>query len=94
MTIEISVRNKVVEMHLNGKKRHEIVYELNTSGIKLSTGSVSNIISEWRQREISEVPNIRQQPDLNKSDRVTTFPEQGLSEIEFKKNPDISIDSL
>ena len=33
----------------------------------------------------------REQP-INKSDRVTTFPEETLSEIEFKKNPDISIE--
>jgi hypothetical protein len=46
MTIESSVRNKVIEMHLNKKKRHEIAYELRLSGIKISTGSISNIIKE------------------------------------------------
>jgi hypothetical protein len=83
MTIESSVRNKVIEMHLKGKKRDEIAYSLNTSGIKISTGSISNVISKWRERE---------QPDLNES-RVTTFPEVTLAEKEFKKNPDISIEN-
>ena len=76
-------------MHLKGKKRHEIAYDLNTSGIKISTGSISNVISEWRQRE--RMSNVREQPDLNKSDRVTTFTKEVLGEAEFKNNPDISI---
>ncbi|MGB8935592.1 MAG: hypothetical protein WCC17_10865, partial [Candidatus Nitrosopolaris sp.] len=50
MTIESSVRNKVIELHRNGKKRHEIAYELNQTGIKMSTGSISNVISESRER--------------------------------------------
>ena len=92
MTIESSVRNKVVELHLNNKKRSEIVYNLNLSGIKISTGSVSNIISEWRQRQSGGRPSVREQPDLNKSDRVTTFPEETLADKEFKNSKDISIE--
>jgi hypothetical protein len=95
MTIESSVRNKVIELHKNGKKRHEIVYDLNISGIHVSTGSVSNIISEWRQRESErlEVPkNVLEQSDLNKPDvRVTTFPKETLTEMGFKDSKDLSI---
>ena len=47
----------------------------------MSTGSVSNILKEWRQQE----NNVQE----SKPSRVTTGP----SEIEFKKNPDISIEN-
>ena len=114
-------------------------YDYNTRsgrGIKVSHGSISNIIHAYKRHEQpsqrSQLPqpspssqsppnnaNIstgvdmnntdgsplpsrielatislkdREQPS-NKSDRVTTFTEEGLSEIEFKKNPDISIEN-
>jgi hypothetical protein len=72
MTIESSVRNKVIEMHLNGKKRNEIAYDLNLSSIKISTGSISNIISEWRQSEIST-------KSLTTTSTSTSAPSEGLS---------------
>ena len=40
----------------------------------------------------SNILKDREQPE-DETDRVSTFPEQTLSEIEFKKNPDISIEN-
>ena len=54
MTIESSIRNKVIELHTKGKKRDVIAKELNLSGVKISTGSVSNVLKEWRHQQESK----------------------------------------
>ena len=79
MTIESSVKNKVIEMHLKGKKRNEIAYDLNLSGIKISTGSISNIISEWRQRESQSTDEISTKvKSLTTTSTSTSAPSEGL----------------
>jgi hypothetical protein len=80
MTIESSVRNKVIEMHLNGKKRNEIAYDLNLSSIKISTGSISNIISEWRQgASQNQSTNEISTKSLTTTFTSTSAPTDGLS---------------
>jgi hypothetical protein len=60
------------------------VRTLNQSGIKISAGSVSNVISEWRQSNTSTQGESR--------NRVITFRRESLAETEFKKK-DISIEN-
>jgi hypothetical protein len=48
---------------------------------QVSSGTVSNVLKQNREQPES----------FNKSDRVTTFTKEVLDEVEFKKNPDISI---
>ena len=146
--VDPAIKEKIIAAYLVGFGRNRIDRELREQGIKVSHGSISNIIHAYKRHEQpsrrSQLPqpspssqsppnnaNIstgadmnntdgsplpsriglatikrnstpssgtvssslkdREQP-FNKSDRVTTFPEETLSEIEFKKNPDISIE--
>lgn len=117
-----------------GHGRNQITRQLHEQGIKVSHGSVSNIINKLKHEQSSQLPPQplppnagistgvpmdigagspllsgtgqpkatksntnsiprNREPDLNKSDvRVTTFPEEGLSEKEFKNNKGISIE--
>lgn len=82
MTIATDVRQKVIELHKNGKKRHEIVYDLNTSGISISTGSVSNVISEWRQGEgkgklEQQQSSSQSPPNVHTNNTSSPVPETG-----------------
>lgn len=80
MTIDSSTRDKVIELRKKGKTRDDIVHTLSQSGIKISTGACSNIFKYERSLK-------------SKSSQPESFspnPEEGLSEIKFKK----SIDNL
>lgn len=84
MTIDSSTRDKVIELHKQGKTRDAIAYDLNASGIKISTGSCSNIIKKYEQ-------SLQSKPQQSSNqDKVTTV----LPEVEFKKDKDISIENL
>lgn len=67
-------------MHLEGKGRNEIAESFKH---QVSSGTVSNVLKQYREQPES----------FNKSDRVTTFTKEVLGEVEFKKNPDISIEN-
>src|SRR5215469_9238841 len=68
-------------MHLEGKGRNEIAESFKH---QVSSGKISNVLKHYREQPES----------LNESNaRVTTFPEEGLSETEFKNNKDISIEN-
>ena len=73
MTISIDVRNKIIELHLGGKKRQEITDNLNLSGIRVSTGSISNIIAEWRQHENLQALHAGREPRLTKFRQTCTL---------------------
>jgi hypothetical protein len=75
LTIESSVRQKVIELYKNGKKRHEIEKTVNLSGTKISTGSISNIISEWREHEQPLLPQSSQQQQQPPSPSPSPSPE-------------------
>ena len=142
--VDPAIKEKIIAAYLVGFGRNRIDRELREQGIKVSHGSISNIIHAYKRHEQpsqrSQLPqpspssqsppnnaNISTGADMNntdgsplpsriglatikrnstpssisfsgeqpfnKSDRVTTFPEQTLSEIEFKKNPDISVEN-
>jgi hypothetical protein len=73
MTISIDVRNKIIELHLGGKKRQEIADNLSLSGIRVSTGSISNIIAEWRQHENLQALHTGREPRLTKFRQTCTL---------------------
>lgn len=58
------------------------------NNIQVSTGSVSNILKEWRQQESKKVSNVKEHLDINESiPRVITSHQENIS------NPDISIEN-
>jgi hypothetical protein len=106
MTIESSVRNKVIELHTKGKKRDAIAKELNQSGIKISTGSVSNVISSYRRQNVpitippatvgpAATPNMAEQRRssniIEQEPRVTTFTDSSI-EQPFLDSKDIRLE--
>ena len=52
MTICPTIRAKVIEMAQKGNGRNQIVYELSLANIKVSSGSVSNILKEWKNQSV------------------------------------------
>jgi hypothetical protein len=49
--ISSSVKEKVIQLHLDGKGRNEIAEVLNHSHIRISQGSVTNILNAWKREQ-------------------------------------------
>lgn len=49
--ISSSVKEKVIQLHLDGKGRNEIAEILNHSHIRISQGSVTNILNTWKREQ-------------------------------------------
>jgi hypothetical protein len=74
-------------MHLERKGRSDIAESMKEYA---SSGTVSNVLKQYREE--SKSFNTSDSQNSRQSDRVTTFTEEVLGEVEFKKNPDISIE--
>ena len=77
MTISSDVRTKVIDLARQGKGRNEIAYELSLANTKVSSGSVSNILKEWKNQSAAVADSIEIRNDQIENHLTSPLEETG-----------------
>ena len=92
MTIKEDIKQQIIQMSEEGKGRNQIFNELSLLNVDVSSGSISNILKEYKNNRITDLQpsqsdlTLSSEPDIDFVD--TPYPENYPSEddLEFEKD--------
>src|SRR5215831_11765552 len=108
--VDPSIREKVVAAYLAGKGRNQIDREFRSQGIKVSHGSISNMINKYKREQqppsppqcsiVDNVPSLSMTDDMkNNIDSPSANFGDGLvnvndQDVDFDSQPETRTDTL
>ena len=94
MTIAREIREKIVKMHLEGHGRNKIAQILNEQGIKISQGSVGNIIrSSFNNSNSSNNNSTSMEPEVKHDNSIQANIGQPSQLQSYQSQPQLLLQS-